>query len=147
MKEDFVIYISPSERDDWLSQSADIGLEPAATYLHNHVFSSLEADCSRMYVIDTVYTLQYTLARYPEDLIRIQTLIDNSQLTVSGNYIGYHTNQHDQESVIRFVTYAKWYLRRHFGYEAKFIKRPRCNKSYTTNRADIQEIWNRSVHK
>jgi len=127
--EGFHIYVSPSEHDDRLHAGiSDTGvwdsLEEAADYLHSHVFPSLEADGARTYVIDTVYSLEYALNKYPADTGRVRSLLKKGQLAVSGNYIAYSSNHHEQETVVRFVTYAKWYLRNHFGYDAKFIKRP-----------------------
>jgi len=123
------IYVSPGEHDDRLhtrrrASSIWDSLDEAASYLHNHVLPSLEADRSRTYVIDTVYTLEYALRKYPGDAKRVQALLGRRQLAVSGNYIAYSSNHHEQETVVRFVAYAKWYLRDRFGYEARFIKRP-----------------------
>ena len=127
----FNIFVSPVEHDDRLhitespsTTSVWDNLEKAADYLHNHVFPLLESVRSRTYVIETVYTLQYALKKYPEDVKRVRSLLNNGQLGISGNYIAYSSNHHEQETVVRFIAYAKWYLRNRFGYEAKFILRP-----------------------
>lgn len=107
--------VSPGEHDDRRHLMREKytsvwgSLEEAADYYHNHVFSSLEADRSRTYVVEAAYTLQYALDKYPRDVDRVESLLSKGQLAVSGNCIAYSSNNHEQETVVRFVTYAKWY--------------------------------------
>jgi hypothetical protein len=116
------IYVTPCEHDDRLHKAGS--LDEAASYLHNQVLPWLEADSSRTYVLETVYTLRHALNKYPADAGRVRALLQKGQLAVSGNYIAYSSNHHEQETAVRLVTYGKWYLRNRFGYDTKFVLRP-----------------------